>query len=96
MALVAAWQTQSARAEDAFPSHVVKLVVPAAAIVHNMHEAYAWLAATSVGEAARFASPMFGTFLSGPSKTADIEQALVMCKHSQALDGVGCLGQCLG
>jgi tripartite-type tricarboxylate transporter receptor subunit TctC len=30
IALVAAWQAQTVRAEDAFPSHVVKLVVPAA------------------------------------------------------------------
>jgi tripartite-type tricarboxylate transporter receptor subunit TctC len=29
-ALIAAWQAPTARAEDAFPSHVVKLVVPAA------------------------------------------------------------------
>src|SRR5689334_11617850 len=29
-ALIVAWQAQIARAEDAFPSHVVKLVVPAA------------------------------------------------------------------
>jgi tripartite-type tricarboxylate transporter receptor subunit TctC len=30
IALAAAWQAQTARADDAFPSHVVKLVVPAA------------------------------------------------------------------
>ncbi len=59
--------------------HLV-LIVPAAAIVHNMHEAYAWLAAQSPS-GQPFAEPMFGTFLSGPSKTADIEQALVIGAH---------------
>jgi len=48
------------------------IVVPAGEIVHNMHEAYARL---SLGEAG------FGCFLSGPSKTADIEQSLVIGAH---------------
>lgn len=37
-------------------------------IVNNMHEAYAHIEMPELG---------FGTFISGPSKTADIEQALV-------------------
>jgi L-lactate dehydrogenase complex protein LldG len=50
--------------------HLV-LVVPADAIVNNMHEAYERL-----GNA--FEQPGFSGFISGPSKTADIEQSLVI------------------
>jgi len=52
------------------PQHVA-LVVPASEVVHNMHEAY---------ERLTFARG-FGCFISGPSKTADIEQALVIGAH---------------
>jgi L-lactate dehydrogenase complex protein LldG len=50
--------------------HLV-LVAPADAIVSNMHEAYERL-----GNA--FNQPGFSGFISGPSKTADIEQSLVI------------------
>jgi L-lactate dehydrogenase complex protein LldG len=50
--------------------HLV-LLVPADAIVSNMHEAYERL-----GNA--FNQPGFSGFISGPSKTADIEQSLVI------------------
>jgi L-lactate dehydrogenase complex protein LldG len=48
--------------------HLV-LVVHADALVADLHEAYARL---------RFDGPGFGVFVAGPSKTADIEQALVI------------------
>lgn len=48
------------------------LVVPADQFVNNLHEAYARIDATSRA---------FGCFISGPSKTADIEQSLVIGAH---------------
>lgn len=48
------------------------LVVPADQLVSNMHQAYDRLS---------FVEPRFGMFLCGPSKTADIEQALVIGAH---------------
>ena len=48
------------------------LVVRLSDLVHNLHEAYERLSVT--------ASP-YGGFIAGPSKTADIEQSLVIGAH---------------
>jgi L-lactate dehydrogenase complex protein LldG len=53
--------------------HLV-LLLDRAALVDNMHEAYARLGA-------RVGQTGYGCFLCGPSKTADIEQALVVGAH---------------
>jgi L-lactate dehydrogenase complex protein LldG len=55
-----------------FLAQHVALVVPRSAVVSTMHDAYERI---EVG-----ASP-FGCFVSGPSKTADIEQSLVLGAH---------------
>ena len=51
-----------------FASETLVLIVSRKNIVSNMHEAY---------ERIRFNDYGFGTFISGPSKTADIEQSLL-------------------
>ncbi len=53
--------------------HVI-VALPRAALLDNMHDAYEHLGA-------RVGHTGYGCFVSGPSKTADIEQALVVGAH---------------
>jgi len=56
-----------------FIAQKLMIVVPKGEVVHSMHEAY-----TRVSFGAK---DVFGLFISGPSKTADIEQSLVIGAH---------------
>jgi L-lactate dehydrogenase complex protein LldG len=70
----AVWVGEAAagrRAALFLPEHVV-LVLPRSALVDTMHEAYRRLDVRAAG---------FGVFIAGPSKTADIAQALVIGAH---------------
>jgi L-lactate dehydrogenase complex protein LldG len=59
------------------------LVIPADQIVDNMHHAY---------ERLQFERAEFGAFIAGPSKTADIEQSLVIGAHGPRSLTVFCVG----
>jgi L-lactate dehydrogenase complex protein LldG len=60
-----------------FISENLVILISRKNIVNNMHEAYDHIQFNDYG---------FGTFISGPSKTADIEQSLVY--GAQAARGV--------
>jgi len=59
------------RAIFVIAQHLI-LIVPADQIVDNLHQAY---------ERIQWSTKTFGIFISGPSKTADIEQYLVIGAH---------------
>jgi L-lactate dehydrogenase complex protein LldG len=70
----AVWHAPSSvleRAAALLAEHLV-LVVPEACLVATLHDAYARIDPSAHA---------FGWFLAGPSKTADIEQALVLGAH---------------
>jgi L-lactate dehydrogenase complex protein LldG len=64
-------QTVKHRAIYFLTQHLV-LVVPRSQMVDHMHQAY---------ERLKFEGSGYGLFISGPSKTADIEQSLVIGAH---------------
>jgi L-lactate dehydrogenase complex protein LldG len=68
----AIWVTQVQPRALCFLAQHLVLVVDASSLVHNLHQAY---------ERIRPEQLAYGTFISGPSKTADIEQSLVIGAH---------------
>jgi len=68
------WITEDRMVERALPfiAQHLALVIHRKDIVPHMHAAYERIAQAAYG---------FGTFIAGPSKTADIEQSLVLGAH---------------
>jgi L-lactate dehydrogenase complex protein LldG len=83
----AVWVTEQGlrhRALYFITQHLI-LVVDASQLVHNMHQAY---------ERLTLSGPGYRVFISGPSKTADIEQALVIGAHGPRSTTVFFIGCC--
>ena len=73
-------QTMKEKAVMFISEHLV-ILLPKSQIVNNMHEAYKRLSTEAKSQkltAKSFNYSGYGTFISGPSKTADIAQVLVM------------------
>jgi len=70
----AVWITENEMAHRVLPfvTQHLAIVIDAATIVSTMHQAYDRISSAIYG---------FGTFIAGPSKTADIEQSLVIGAH---------------
>jgi L-lactate dehydrogenase complex protein LldG len=70
----AVWLTESDMYHRALPfiTQHLAVIISADDIVPTMHQAYELISKTTYD---------FGTFISGPSKTADIEQSLVIGAH---------------
>jgi len=76
----ACWITEDQMIERALPfiTQHLALVLRRDAMVADMHEAYTHIAKLEETGAGRYG---FATFIAGPSKTADIEQSLVLGAH---------------
>lgn len=70
----AIWITEDQMGNRALPfiAHHLALVISRNEIISTLHEAYNRIGTTHFN---------FGTFIAGPSKTADIEQSLVLGAH---------------